>query len=306
MDEEQSIRPAVVSSAFVLMKCNYFVDVQLWPILSRVNPELWLTNFRENELEHAVQLLNGFLYYSNVLVEELFKSAFQRLSTKIGCLQKPYAQALAHWDSFRRNLIVTYVTGETPSETDSGFIFARMARQALGISEKQIMSPLHVLETLMAEGPRPVVFVDDFVGSGNQCADTWGREVNVANGTTSSFAKYSATTGGAFYYCPIVCTDLGRQVIGDRCPGLQLWPAHYLSTRYSAISSDSLIWPERLWPSALDFLMSVSKRAGIPDDQWAGFNDLALTLAFEHCVPDATLPIFYSERNGWHPLVRRT
>jgi len=306
MVEQQPIRPAAVSRSFVLLKCNFFVDVQLWPVLSRINPESWLSNFRTNEIDHAVHLLNGFLYYSSVLVEELFKAAFQRLSCRIGCLQSPYAQAKALWDSFRRNVIVTYVTGENPSETDSGYVFARMARQALGISETQIMNPLRVLETLVADGPRPVVFVDDFVGSGRQCTLTWHREMELAKGTTNSFAKLSAITGGTFYYCPVVCADLGRRVIRDRCPGLQLWPAHFLSDRYSATSSDSLIWPERLRPTALEFLRSASKRAGIPEDQWAGFKDLGLALAFEHCVPDATLPIFYCEHNGWHPLVRRT
>jgi hypothetical protein len=57
-------------------------------------------------------------------------------------------------------------------------------------------------------------------------------------------------------------------------------------------------------------LKRISERAGYiqenggPDD-WRGFHGLGLTVAFEHGIPDASLPIFFSERNGWKPLMRR-
>ena len=228
------------------------------------------------------------------------------LSTRIGCPDKPYEQSQAHWDHFRHNIIVTYVTGRTPSETDSGYIFARLARQALGIPEGQIMSPVRTLEALISTGPRPVLFVDDFVGSGNQCVSTWRRKMKLTSGTAISFEKYSAVTDTPIFYCPVVCTETGRRTIAQWCPGLQLCPAHFLSECYSAISDNSIVWPERLRPSARDFLVAASRRAGIRRNNWAGYKNLALTLAFEHCVPNATLPLFYHDQNGWIPLVRRS
>ncbi len=37
-----------------------------------------------------------------------------------------------------------------------------------------------------------------------------------------------------------------------------------------------------------------------------GYHERGLLLAFEHSVPDATLPIFWSSgKNGWTPLVER-
>ncbi|MGI4789714.1 MAG: phosphoribosyltransferase-like protein [Janthinobacterium lividum] len=71
------------------------------------------------------------------------------------------------------------------------------------------------------------------------------------------------------------------------------------------------MWPDHLRTSALDFLEKVSHRVGIYDthggvNDWQGFNKLGLSLGFEHSVPDATLPIFYWEQNGWKPLLRRT
>jgi hypothetical protein len=51
------IKPVKVTKDFVLAKCNYFVDVQLWPIHSEMDPERWLSNFKPEEMDHAVQLL---------------------------------------------------------------------------------------------------------------------------------------------------------------------------------------------------------------------------------------------------------
>jgi hypothetical protein len=57
---------------------------------------------------------------------------------------------------------------------------------------------------------------------------------------------------------------------------------------------------------------AVSARIGIPDsggavvNDWQGFHCLGLSLAFYDSVPDATLPIFYWEENGWNPLIKKT
>src|SRR5947208_14205280 len=41
------------------------------------------------------------------------------------------------WRAFVDSVIVTRVTGEIPSDTDSGYTFARKARQLLGIPEER-------------------------------------------------------------------------------------------------------------------------------------------------------------------------
>ena len=78
-------------------------------------------------------------------------------------------------------------------------------------------------------------------------------------------------------YLPLVATTTGDEVIRQRCPGLQVYPAHSLDSRYSLISQDSILWPEDLRDSAVEVLYSASKRAGIVDDikdGWKGFGRL--------------------------------
>jgi hypothetical protein len=60
------------------------VDVQLWPYRNDMDPRRWLANFEEEEMGHAVALLNSFLYFSEQLVDELFVAASPRSKESAG------------------------------------------------------------------------------------------------------------------------------------------------------------------------------------------------------------------------------
>ena len=303
------ITPLTVNEEFVLQKTSDFVDFQLWPIKSSVNPELWLSNFLPDEKIYALHLLNAFAYFSEALVDMLFQSAFQNLSALLRPSMRGPARKAA-WQLFMDSVIVTYVTGEEPSATDSGLLFARKTRQVIGIPEARIVSPEQALTLLIANNSRHIVFVDDFVGSGQQFLRTWRRNYPI-HGSTYSFEQFSTGRKVNIYHCPIFCSEYGLGNLSRDCPAVTISPANVLSSRYSVFDPQSLVWPDNLRAGAFGFLQAASNRAGIPDrnggvDDWRGFHKLGLTLALSHSVPDATLPIFYWERNGWKPLIRRS
>ena len=292
-------------------KCNYFIDVALWPLATRLDPSGWLTNFRPDEMGHAVQLLNAFIYLSEPVVDQLFVAAFQGVSRLVFPKNEPLRRVQATWQKFVDTVKITHVTGERPSNADSGLIFARKARDLIPVHEDQIFSPESALESLLKGDNRPLVFVDDFCGSGNQFYETWTREYESLSHLVNSFAEATVSVRGLrVFYCPLVCTERGSARITAECPGVNLAPAHFLAERYGALAADSLIWPDRFRSSASSFLETVSARAGIPDlngdvGDWRGFRRLALAIAFNHSVPDATLPLFTWNRNGWRPLIRK-
>jgi hypothetical protein len=303
------ILPPLLGESDVLTKCDYFVDVQLWPLHKTLDAHGWLTNFTDAEKEHAVHLLNGFLYFCPALIDQMFVAAVQALSSRLFSPGDSFLTFQSAWQHFIDTVVVTYVTGEVPNPSDSGLSFARKARQLLGIPEGRITTPDEAVRRLMLQ-PGPVLFVDDFVGSGSQFLRTWDRPVPIA-GSTSSFEKVSSVAGASFYYCPLLCTQHGYSNITSRCPTVVLQPAHVITERYSALSPDSYIWPLDLQPTAVDFLRTASSKAGIPANggkvnDWRGFHMLGLAIAMGDSVPDATLPLFYWEKNGWKPLIRRT
>lgn len=305
-------RTSQALESFVMEKCKYYSKVQLWPLKNELNPEGWLDNFKTTDKELALHLLNGFIYYSDILTDQMFAYSFHTISRLIKSRSDNLNLAQQKWSDFLSTCLFTYVSGETPNPTDSGYLFVRKARQIFEVDESRIMDHKQVLDTLSSQGPHPVVFVDDFVGSGNQFISTWQRLHRLSPNNQTSFAQMARNQPkSTFYYCPIICTQLGFSYIRSNCPNVTICCAHVLDNSYSAIKKDSTIWPASMRDKGIRFLERISKRAGIPDNNgnvndWRGFNKLALTISFKHTIPDATLPIFYWEKNDWQPLKRRT
>lgn len=170
----------------------------------------------------------------------MFHSAFQSLSSHFLSPRDSFLSYQTKWRLFVESVVVTYVTGEIPNPSDSGFGFARRARQLLEIDEARIMDPSDAVRRLMRQ-PGPILFVDDFVGSGSQFSATWRRPVEVSPGTYVSFERLTAIARGAeFYYCPLICTEFGNQNLRQVCPEVRINPAHIISQRYNVFASDSV------------------------------------------------------------------
>ena len=290
--------PTDLTRDYLIGKCEYFSSIGIWLHKTALDPVRWLDNFSDDEVEHALYLLNAFMYFAPILVDQIFSTAVRtigRLMTR------------DQWKGFLDSVLVTPVTGEEPNVTDSGHLFARRARH-LGIPEERITSPEQACAQIQRGFDGAVVFVDDLVGSGNQFIETWRRTYRTQYESFMALAHNSCAT---FYYCPAFCTQLGLKRINLACPEVTVSPGVFIPNNYGALAPNSVVWPSRLKGTAEQFLRSASARAGIPDtggtatDDWRGFASLGLTIAFENSVPDATLPIIYWEWNGWRPLIRR-
>ena len=298
-----------LTEAFIRDKCNYLVDVHMWPIHQVIDPQPWLSNFEPDELDHASHLLNGFMYFTDHLIDRCVEATVRSLSRLVCDVSRPSSEIRAAWTAFCSRALVTYPTGEEPSPTDSGPEYVRRARHRLGLAEPQFVEPVIALAELIGDPTVPIIFVDDFVGTGNQFLVTWHREYEVG-ARRRSFAD-SVAPESRIFYAPILCTELGHEQIRSACPSVHVSPAHVLSSRYSVFSPDSIIWPDDLRHTAEAFVEQASKRAGIPDsggmaaNDWRGFAKLGLTVALYDSVPDATIPLLYWEENGWKPLIRR-
>ena len=295
------------SEAFVQSKVDFLMDIGIWPVRQDMDPYAWLKNFTTDERPFAFNLLNVFLYYEDRLVNALLGATVQRLSTQISQSATSLTEAQEIWHEFLSSTYITYVQGEDPNPTDSGLVFARKARQVLGISEERITEPQRALTALLQNPHSSLILLDDFVGSGNQMIETWHRTHTLTVGQTESLAM-AARNGRSIYFAPIIATKYGLGRIRRECPGLDVRPAHVLDEQYSLTAANCILWPDLLKPDATSFLLHASQRAGIVDEYdygWKGFHDLALGLAFSGSVPDATLPLFFWNRNGWAPLISR-
>lgn len=292
---------------------KFFVNAQLWPRAARFDPKGWLANFDDVDQKYAIRLLEGFTYFADELIEALFQAAFQNLSQLVVQNKDNYFSASTQWTQFLESVIVVRAEGNYSSDADSGFIFTRLARNKLGVQEEQLLSPAKALEKLRAAPRGNVVFVDDFVGSGEQFQDTWTKNHWLSGFASASFNSLVSAIGSGtvgFYYCPLICTERGRKYISDNCPWVKVVPAHVLPETYSALSVNSVIWRDDMRVDGPLFVKRASERAGIPfregqEGCWTGYRGLGLALAFEHGWPDAVLPIFTHQMNGWKPLLKK-
>jgi hypothetical protein len=270
-----------------------------------------MSNFDDAERPFAARLLEGFTFFSNELVTAMFRTVFKNLSQVVLRNRSNYLAAANEWASFVDSVIVVRVAGQVTSEADSGYIFTRLSRDVLGIAEERLMSPRIALESLRKQPHQNVVFVDDFVGTGEQFVEMWER-VHQLSDSWASFKSLALTSGAesiGFYYVPLICAELGRSHIAEKCPQVKLLPAHLLVPSYSALAADSVIWREDMAVTGPKFIERASDRAGLRDLDgnegcWRGYRRLGLALSFEHGAPDATLPIFTVANGNWKPLIK--
>jgi hypothetical protein len=289
----------------VLEACERLIDLSAWP-RRKIEYRGWLDNFEKADRPLAVHMLSRFTYLSNELVDQLFLAAFQGLSNRIG----PRADAAARRESWLRfcdTAIVVPVMGERPNPSDSGWGFARKARQLLAFPEDRLKSPREAVELLAIGSTSPIVFVDDFVGSGDQFLRTWTHSYDTAAGA-ASFASL-APAGGAFY-CNVLAAARGVERICIYAPTVVIASGNIIPRDHSFAVIGSTMWPKGMALEGARLARKIGRRLGyIKTDgslrDWRGYHRLGLGIAMEDSTPDANLPLFFEEANDWQPLVRR-
>lgn len=294
-------------------KCSDFAKFQIWPLRSRLDARAWLGNFRDEDLSLARHLLNSFIYFSDDLTRQLFIAALQGISGLPAWRARRTGNTFKAWFEFLEAINLTFVTGEVPNPSDSGHLFTRKARDHAGISEDQIFKPEEVLHRIANLGDRsPTIFVDDFIGSGDQFVESWERPYLI-EGQWLSFrevARSAKETGTPleFYYAAAVCTKYGLENIRQQCAGLEVSAGNVLDERYNVFHPESLVWPVSLVTDGQALVRRVSLELGLPDDdsEWGllGYHGLGLTIGFAHKTPDATIPLFRYRSDNWRPLVK--
>ena len=298
-----------VNEEFVLAKCNFFASTQVWPLKRKLDPEGWLGNFAQKDKRLACQLLNSFMYFSDDWLDRMFVSAVQGLSRTVTTCDEKLAVRRSEWRRFLDDAVFTFPTGERPFVGDSGHLFVRRARDLLNLDEAKVLAPEAALQQLVNRSTRTIVFVDDFVGTGQQFLKTWKRQYAPMAHSFESLANSQAFDA---YYCPIFCTKYAiDHQLHDLLGKVVLAPAHWLTPEHGLFTDESIWWPDSMKPHAYDFIRKYSMQIGLPDTggydtrDWQGFNQLGLAISFGDCCPDATIPIFDTTTSGWRPLWKR-
>lgn len=292
------------------------VMLQSWPKQRYFNPKEWIKNFKKSEIPFALRLIDNMTYYSDEMSRALFKSAFHRLCKSIlqneSCVH--YNQASNSWQLFRNSAYVIPISGETPNPSDSGFRYARYARDLCRIPEHNILTLKDAISIVQNGRPAKLIFVDDFLGSGEQFLKTWTKKIDVG-GTLRSLANTVGSNNQIeVYICTIISTEYAIKNIQTILKRAVISPAHIFTNYHSVLSDNSYIWREDMKTEGPQFIQDISTRLGIRDldgelgdnDEicWRGFKKLGLCVAFQDSVPDASIPLLNFSSEEWQPLIR--
>lgn len=288
----------------VLKKCELFSACSMWSREPHVRPRAWLNNFEEHERPIAAVLLDHFVFFGSEATNYMLASTLRRLTAFV----REY-RGEENLKRFTRDAVFTPVLSETPNPTDSGGLFCRKVRQVLGIPDTRFVSLEQAYES--AANEVPVIFVDDFIGSGDQMESTWDRKISPGR----SFRELASNSHLDATYLALVGTESGCIRLSRDCPELRLVVAHILDQSHSifGIPSNPLRPDLDDLPNRVDQLLDkYQSQLHLPAyfsttrEKKYGYSDLGLLLAFEHSVPDATVPLIWaSGSNDWTPLARR-
>jgi len=290
-------------------RARFFQTVQAWPLEDKLNYEGWISNFKtDEEVSIACSILDFFLYYPDNMINQM-------LTTTIAYAGHVLMKKFPDWthDDFVNRCYFSFIPGESQNPTDSGRLFLRKVRDELGIPEDRLIEYNNIPIALENERrPSPVILIDDFVGSGDQCIRAWG--INRFDHGGKTLREIAATDDHTFIYSPLIVNHVGHKKIVSFCRDLIIEPAHVLGPEYNLFHKDCFCWKgnDASFKDGVDLILRKSSALGIPFSNGAstqdvrGYKEQGLAIAFEHGVPDAVPALFYWCHKDWIPLIRKT
>jgi hypothetical protein len=288
-------------------KSEFFRNIHVWPLNDVLNYKGWLGNFiNPEEIEIASNILNFFMFFPKPMINQMLK-------TVIGYCGEYLRLRFPDWshNDFENRCIYSYIPGENTHPTDSGHIYLRNLRDELHISEDHIVdfNNLH-LKLKKSVVAVPVIFVDDFLGSGAQCIKAWNKNKRGLCGKT--LKEIASNSTHTFIYAPLVANHIGYNLVKNNCSGLELIPCHILDNEYNLFDPDCICWrrDNDLYLKGTELILSKSKELGIPFSKGKSVNDVkgfgeqGLALAFDNGAPDA-IPAFFYWCTNWIPLIKK-
>jgi hypothetical protein len=289
----------------VIAKCDALRRAGLWPAEPTLRTRAWLENFDAEDRHLAAFLLDKFTYYNRDLTDALLEASYQSIGD--GLQKGPLAPDRNNLIKSLHTAAFTPVKGEEPNPTDSGYLLCRKARQILGVPQALILETDKAMNH--AESGSTVVFLDDFIGSGDQFLKTWGNLDDKGRSFKSLQSKSSFTA----IYITLITTDFGLENVRLGAPTVAVCMTHTIESKSNifGIMNDN---PKM--KNLIEILLAKYATRLTPEEDYMlrnpsyikyGYKNRGLMFGFEHSTPDATLPIFWSPgSNNWETLIERT
>lgn len=295
----------------IIERCEDLIHSQIWSGIELVQLKAWLSNFSDDiEKYFAAWILDRLIYRSHrqtvALMLQLFQRVIPKLTSKYPCPSGPLEDIIQALDknrhiSYSQNqfrFVVAVRQGDPP--TKSAFEIARIMKREFSLREDFFIYPKDI-PTTITTGVRTFIFIDDFMGTGDQfTTDLIKKELSAIVIDPDLFFAYTPLTA---HYSGIY--KLKREFPQIKCDTVEtLGEEHEIFNSNSGIvetSPDSLNEMRKFYYDYLE-----KKNIQVDKDERRGYGNLDLAYAFEHAAPDNSLPIlWYQQDQNFHPLFKR-
>lgn len=278
-------------------RCRNLISTRIWNGIEHDKLNAWLKNFRTDREKYiSACLLDSLMYRSSSKTKALIYNLFNvvlpnytRINpTPIGSI-KNWFDLLSDQEDPLIRLVAVMTDHDTPIKSSSQVL--RLLSKEFSINSSWIIHPNKIRYYSKTE-TKTFVFIDDFLGSGDQFAEI--------------VSEYDLHNLSAYVlYAPLVAHEVGIEKIHKD-----------FQNRIPIVASENLTRSMNFFDTyfnkdadlARQFYIQMFKNRGInysKDEDYFGHGNLQLAYSFELGCPDNTLKVFWLKHENWNPLFDR-
>jgi len=232
----------------------------------------WLEQFDLEDRPVIIKLLSAFKYYSSKKVPDLVKKLYAEITSELATPQEKL------WF-----VPVGYVA-------KSGSIIAYYFRTHNNLPQDRFIAPGDIKSIPLAKD-EVVVFLDDYVGSGNQASQVWQNVV----------VPVKESSECRFAYAVLVGSQHGLKQIRTST-GFIPFAVEVLTDNERPFSPNSNLFKKAAEKKTAKTIVGKYGKRLYPNHP-LGYNESQGLIGFFYSTPNNTLPIFWSTEAGWMPIL---
>lgn len=234
--------------------------------------QAWLQQFAGEHRPIALKLLSAFRYYSSRKVAALAKDLYATIMSELG---NPRDKT---WF-----VPVGYVA-------KSGSIIAYYFRTQNNLPQDRFVAPGDIASLPLTK-EEVVVFLDDFVGSGNQAHQVWQTAVEPVQKSSSC----------RFAIAVLVGYQDGLERV-RASTGFMTFALQVLTEKDRPFSAQGSLFADSTEKARAREIIEMYGARLYPNHP-LGYRESQGLIGFFYSTPNNSLPIFWSSEAGWHPLL---
>lgn len=236
----------------------------------------WIAQFGDEHRDLAARVLDCVDFFSHDQIAAAFRSVLKGLA---GWRRDP-AKRKGRWR------FVAY----SASAGESGDSMLHKFRHANNLAGRQYSELFIHRSDILRErlgADDTVLFIDDFVGTGDQACDSWGKQ----------FGELVAEVGQVYLVVVAACETAAKRVTEET--GLEVVPHFHLTAADNVFAENCTAFSG----GEKRALLRCCGRADPTSPRGKG--DCGLLVVFGHTCPNNSIPVLHASNRRWEALFRR-